>query len=183
MWHLSGITSPEANIIIGNGVVLHIPTLMSELKNNEEKGIPNMKSRLVLSSRCHMVFDLHQHADGENQPGFHVGNPLLFVVFQLAHQCGDMKDNPVPNDYVGFWAGDSTGDEMELVGDVIDDNSVTCVAPSLTSAHKVRFSSEHIYNFPFAFISPLRSQYQTHMRLCGFALFCYWRVRHCWKVQ
>jgi len=60
----SGITSPEANIIIGNGVVLHIPTLMSELKNNEEKGIPNMKSRLVLSSRCHMVFDLHQHADG-----------------------------------------------------------------------------------------------------------------------
>jgi len=60
----SGITNPSVKVIIGNGVVLHIPTFMQEIENNEKKGIKNMKGRMRISNRTHIVFDHHQQVDG-----------------------------------------------------------------------------------------------------------------------
>jgi len=60
----SGITNPSVQVIIGNGVVLHIPTFMKEIEANEEKGIKGMKERIKISNRTHIVFDHHQHVDG-----------------------------------------------------------------------------------------------------------------------
>jgi len=59
----SGILNPVALNLIGNGCVVHLPTLAKELKMLEEKGV-NYKGRLFISDRAHLVFDLHQKIDG-----------------------------------------------------------------------------------------------------------------------
>lgn len=48
----------------GNGVVVHLPGLTSELKQNEAKGLSGWQDRLLISDRAHLVFDLHQMVDG-----------------------------------------------------------------------------------------------------------------------
>lgn len=60
----SGIIHENTVALIGNGVVVHLPSLFEELKKN---GIPiddSLQHRLVLSDRAHVVFDLHQIVDG-----------------------------------------------------------------------------------------------------------------------
>ncbi len=47
----SGILHKRPVCVIGNGVVLHIPTLMKELSGLDEKGI-DYKGRVKLSDRC-----------------------------------------------------------------------------------------------------------------------------------
>lgn len=59
----SGILNEKATCILGNGMVIHLPTFFKELKNLEEHGI-NYKDRLFISDRAHLVFDLHQIVDG-----------------------------------------------------------------------------------------------------------------------
>uniref|UniRef100_A0A1Q3F2Z8 Adenylosuccinate synthetase n=1 Tax=Culex tarsalis TaxID=7177 RepID=A0A1Q3F2Z8_CULTA len=60
----SGIINERCKSIIGNGVVIHLPGLFEELAKNEAKGLTNWDSRLVISNRAHLVFDLHQQVDG-----------------------------------------------------------------------------------------------------------------------
>ncbi|XP_047132377.1 adenylosuccinate synthetase isoform X1 [Hydra vulgaris] len=60
----SGIINESVTVIIGNGVVLHVPTLMKEIENNTMKGILGMKERMKISDRTHLVFDQHQQIDG-----------------------------------------------------------------------------------------------------------------------
>ncbi|KAF6217115.1 hypothetical protein GE061_001468 [Apolygus lucorum] len=60
----SGIINPECISIIGNGVVVHLPGLIDELKHNEEKGLTGWSKRLMISNRAHLVFDFHQQVDG-----------------------------------------------------------------------------------------------------------------------
>jgi adenylosuccinate synthase len=62
----SGILHENNVCLIGNGVVLHIPTLMKELKNLDEKGI-NYKGRILFSDRAHLLFDIHQEVDGRQE--------------------------------------------------------------------------------------------------------------------
>jgi adenylosuccinate synthase len=52
--------------VIGNGVVLHIPTLLKEIKNLEDKGIKvaGGTGKLKISNRAHLLFDFHQVVDG-----------------------------------------------------------------------------------------------------------------------
>jgi Adenylosuccinate synthetase len=45
-------------------VVVHIPTLLEEMRDLEAAGI-NFEGRLKLSDRAHIVFDFHQQVDGE----------------------------------------------------------------------------------------------------------------------
>ncbi|MDP2690863.1 MAG: adenylosuccinate synthase [bacterium] len=59
----SGILHPEIICLIGNGVVLHLPTLFKELKTLEAKGI-DFTGRLLISDRAHLLFDFHQIVDG-----------------------------------------------------------------------------------------------------------------------
>jgi len=59
----SGILHPMTVCLIGNGVVLHLPTLFKELASLDEKGI-EYKGRLFISDRAHLLFDYHQIVDG-----------------------------------------------------------------------------------------------------------------------
>ncbi|XP_068618879.1 adenylosuccinate synthetase [Battus philenor] len=60
----SGIINSKCTSVIGNGVVIHLPGLFDELKKNEMKGMQGWQERLIISDRAHIVFDLHQQADG-----------------------------------------------------------------------------------------------------------------------
>jgi len=59
----SGILNPDATCLIGNGVVIHLPSFLKELEALETKGI-NYKGRVFISDRAHLVFDFHQAVDG-----------------------------------------------------------------------------------------------------------------------
>jgi adenylosuccinate synthase len=59
----SGILHKNATCLIGNGVVIHLPTLFKELAALDEKGI-DYKGRLKISDRAHLLFDYHQVVDG-----------------------------------------------------------------------------------------------------------------------
>src|SRR5690606_27689363 len=59
----SGILHKNATCLIGNGVVIHLPTLFKELASLDEKGI-DYKGRLKISDRAHLLFDYHQIVDG-----------------------------------------------------------------------------------------------------------------------
>lgn len=62
----SGILNPAAVCIIGNGVVVHLPGFLTELKALEKAGI-DYKDRILISDRAHLVFDFHQEVDGLNE--------------------------------------------------------------------------------------------------------------------
>ncbi|KAK4874211.1 hypothetical protein RN001_013571 [Aquatica leii] len=57
----TGIINPNCLSVIGNGVVIHIPSLLEELKVNEEK---TFQGRLFISDKAHIVFDFHRQVDG-----------------------------------------------------------------------------------------------------------------------
>ncbi|KAJ1557158.1 hypothetical protein HK405_000678, partial [Cladochytrium tenue] len=59
----SGLINPKCVSVIGNGVVVHVPSFFKELAAIEAKGIDGT-GRLFLSDRAHLVFDFHQTVDG-----------------------------------------------------------------------------------------------------------------------
>ena len=60
----SGVILPDCVALLGNGVVIHLPDLLKEMKENEEKGLEKLTpDRLKISDRAHLVFDLHQEVD------------------------------------------------------------------------------------------------------------------------
>ena len=65
IFHLipSGMMHENKTCVIGNGVVVHIPTLLEELDVLEENGI-STSGRLFISDRAHIVLDYHKEIDG-----------------------------------------------------------------------------------------------------------------------
>eukprot|EP00771_Trimastix_marina_P000852 gnl/Trimastix_PCT/1884.p2 GENE.gnl/Trimastix_PCT/1884~~gnl/Trimastix_PCT/1884.p2 ORF type:complete len:437 (-),score=94.72 gnl/Trimastix_PCT/1884:128-1438(-) len=59
----SGILTPSCHNLIGNGVVIHFPTLFHELEDISSKGV-QWEGRLFFSSRAHVLFNFHQTVDG-----------------------------------------------------------------------------------------------------------------------
>jgi len=59
----SGILNPKTTCVIGNGVVVHLPSLFEEVEGLKKKGI-SVDGRLLLSDRAHLLFDLHKEIDG-----------------------------------------------------------------------------------------------------------------------
>lgn len=59
----SGLVNPNCQNLLGNGVVIHIPSFFKELETLEAKGLKNTRNRLFVSSRAHLVFDFHQRTD------------------------------------------------------------------------------------------------------------------------
>ena len=45
----SGVLNPTAENLLGNGCVIHLPTLFQEIRSLEEKGVP-VKGKLFISS-------------------------------------------------------------------------------------------------------------------------------------
>ncbi|KAJ3396127.1 hypothetical protein HDU92_003996 [Lobulomyces angularis] len=58
----SGLLNPGAISIVGNGVVVHVPSFFDELAKIESKGV-DATGRLFVSERAHLVFDFHQIVD------------------------------------------------------------------------------------------------------------------------
>jgi len=58
-----GIINKSCKNLIGNGVVVHIPTLMRELDTLKEFD-PRAIERVFISTRAHILFDMHQIVDG-----------------------------------------------------------------------------------------------------------------------
>ncbi|GCF01255.1 hypothetical protein ZYGM_001123 [Zygosaccharomyces mellis] len=59
----SGLVNPKSQNLLGNGVVIHVPSFFSELGQLESKGLSDARERLFISSRAHLVFDFHQRTD------------------------------------------------------------------------------------------------------------------------
>ena len=59
--------------VIGNGVVLHVPTMMDELKALEEAGI-DWSGRLAISNRAHILLDAHMIVDGRQETALAANN-------------------------------------------------------------------------------------------------------------
>lgn len=64
----SGLLHESTTCMIGNGVVLHLPTLFKELATLDEKGV-SYAGRLKISDRTHLLFDFHQTVDGMREDG------------------------------------------------------------------------------------------------------------------
>jgi adenylosuccinate synthase len=60
----SGVLNAHAQCIIGNGVVVHIPSFLNELDTLTETGAVEWKNRVFVSDRAHLVLDFHQDVDG-----------------------------------------------------------------------------------------------------------------------
>jgi adenylosuccinate synthase len=62
----SGILRENKICVLGNGVVVHLPTLREELKKLDEAGV-EYKDRFFISDRAHLVFDYHQELDASRE--------------------------------------------------------------------------------------------------------------------
>ncbi|KAL7784666.1 Adenylosuccinate synthetase [Trichoderma ceciliae] len=60
----SGLINPNCMNFIGSDVSFHVPSFFSELKQLDEKGLPNVYGRILVSDRVHINFDLHAAVDG-----------------------------------------------------------------------------------------------------------------------
>ncbi|KAJ3528966.1 hypothetical protein NM208_g9968 [Fusarium decemcellulare] len=60
----SGLINPNCTNLIGSGVVFHVPSFFRELKELDEKGLPQVYDRILVSDRVHINLDLHLAVDG-----------------------------------------------------------------------------------------------------------------------
>ncbi|GLT88242.1 hypothetical protein SLE2022_062770 [Rubroshorea leprosula] len=59
----SGILNEDTLCVIGNGVVVNLPSLFNEIDGLESNGV-SCKGRILVSDRAHLLFDFHQVIDG-----------------------------------------------------------------------------------------------------------------------
>lgn len=64
VFHLlpSGALHPCQTVVIGSGLVLHLPTLLEELRTLKDAGI-DVLPRLFISEEAHIVFEFHKQID------------------------------------------------------------------------------------------------------------------------
>ena len=70
-----GLLYPDKMNIIGNGVVIHVPTMFEELKNLDKHNI-DYKDRLKISTRAHLLFDAHRLVDGKQEADLKDGEKI-----------------------------------------------------------------------------------------------------------
>jgi adenylosuccinate synthase len=99
----SGIFSPQATCLIGNGVVINPARLIEEIDNLNQSGIDT--SRLVISDRAHLVIPYHilldgleeesraSKAIGTTQRG--IGPAFTDKIGRLGIRVGDLLDKEV----------------------------------------------------------------------------------------
>ena len=63
----SGVLYPHIIPVIGNGVVVDLPTLFKEIDTLQSRDIDC--SRLLVSSQCHLIFPWHQSLDSLYEQG------------------------------------------------------------------------------------------------------------------
>ncbi|GAX11450.1 adenylosuccinate synthase [Fistulifera solaris] len=102
----SGVLNPNAVCVIGNGVVVHIPSFLNELDSLTAAGV-DWKGRVLLSDRAHLVFDLHQEVDGMSEAGLGrhklgttkkgIGPAYASKINRTGLRVGDLQDDSWDN--------------------------------------------------------------------------------------
>lgn len=97
----SGVLNDKATCIIGNGVVIHLPSFLNELDALSASGI-QYEGRVKVSDRAHLVFDFHQEVDGtlENRLGRNkigttkkgIGPAYASKIQRNGIRIGDLRD-------------------------------------------------------------------------------------------
>ncbi|HLG25892.1 MAG TPA: adenylosuccinate synthase, partial [Candidatus Gracilibacteria bacterium] len=59
----SGVLHPTVTAVIGNGCVVHLPTLFEEIEFLKTSGV-EVEGRVMVSDRAHLVFEYHKIIDG-----------------------------------------------------------------------------------------------------------------------
>lgn len=87
--------------VLGNGVVVHIPTLFEELAQLDKNGI-DYKGRLLISDRAHLVSNIQIEADGniEKSKGGSalgttkrgIGPTYASKALRIGLRVGDLRD-------------------------------------------------------------------------------------------
>eukprot|EP01133_Synstelium_polycarpum_P006395 gene6395-7418_t len=75
----SGILNEKATCVLGNGMVIHLPTFFKEVEGLKSKDI-SYEGRLFISDRAHLVLDVHQIVDAMKET-------------ELAHGVGGSNDS------------------------------------------------------------------------------------------
>ena len=97
----SGVLNKKASCVIGNGVVVHIPSFLNELDTLSKSDI-DYDGRVFISDRAHLVFDFHQEVDGrqEDKLGRHkigttkkgIGPAYASKISRNGLRVGDLQD-------------------------------------------------------------------------------------------
>ncbi|MFA5792865.1 MAG: adenylosuccinate synthase [Candidatus Gracilibacteria bacterium] len=68
IFHLlpSGLLYPHVNCVIGNGVVLHVPSMFEEIETMRMAGY-EVENRVKISDRIALLFDYHKMVDGAQE--------------------------------------------------------------------------------------------------------------------
>ncbi|MBU1019187.1 MAG: adenylosuccinate synthase [Patescibacteria group bacterium] len=68
IFHLlpSGALHEKCTCVIGNGVVVHLPTLLEEIDVLKKAGIKT-EGRFLISDRAHLLFEYHKELDGQQE--------------------------------------------------------------------------------------------------------------------
>lgn len=88
----SGILHERPVCLVGNGTVVHVPTLLQELSSLDEKGV-NYKGRVKLSDRAHIVFDFHQQIDAFLEDSAKKVPMLMLRITFLLYCCSPLTTN------------------------------------------------------------------------------------------
>lgn len=109
----SGLVNPNCQNLLGNGVVIHVPSFFQELESLEKKGLPNCRSRLFISSRAHLVFDFHQRTDklrelelaGRSKDGKNIGTTGKGIgpAYSTKASRSGLRVHHLVNDEPGAW--------------------------------------------------------------------------------
>lgn len=105
IFHLmpSGMLYPHVQGVIGNGCVVHLPTLIEEIEFLKANGI-DVNGRLFISDRAHLLFEYHKIIDGlqeEAKGAGQVGTTKRGIgpaygdkVSRIGIRAGELKDFP-----------------------------------------------------------------------------------------
>lgn len=103
VFHLlpSGMLHENTIGLIGNGCVVHLPDLINEINNLEKTGL-NIKQRLKISNKAHLLLDYHRLIDarleelkGENKIGTTkqgIGPCYVDKAMRIGIRLSDIKD-------------------------------------------------------------------------------------------
>ncbi|SCU98439.1 LAMI_0F14642g1_1 [Lachancea mirantina] len=109
----SGLVNPNCQNLLGNGVVIHVPSFFGELETLEAKGLKDARERLFVSSRAHLVFDFHQRTDklreaelsGRSKDGKNIGTTGKGIgpTYSTKASRSGLRVHHLVNDEPGAW--------------------------------------------------------------------------------
>ena len=128
----SGVLYPHIIPVIGNGVVVDLPTLFKEIDTLESRGISCAK--LKVSSQAHLIFPWHQSLDalyeakrGDEKIGTTlkgIGPAYSDKARRIGLRAGDVLDAAAFRESVATWAAYHNREIEGLGGEAIDPQAV-----------------------------------------------------------